>query len=473
MKIRFNKAGGDFSEGSIPSNILSLAIPLIIADLVNVLYNLVDRMYLGHIPGTGTLALTSVGLSLPVITLITAFASLVGYGGAPLFSIARGEKNDGQAKTIMETSFLLLLGTSLLLMVLLFVFARPVLLLIGADDTTLSCALEYLRVYLIGTPFVLVTLGMNPFINAQGYAKTAMFTTLLGGILNILLDPVFIYLFGLGVKGAAIATVISQLCSSVWVCRFLLGPVSPVRLERLHLDLKEAGRILALGISGFAFKVTNSITQAVANAMLNVYGGDMSLLFVGSLSIIHSLREVSTQPVSGLTNAAQPVMSYNYGAGEYKRVRDCIKFVFLSAMGCNLVFWALLQFFPETFIRIFASDPDLIRTCVPCLKIYFGVYFMMTLQLTGQNTYVATNKPKFSVFFSLFRKFVLVLPLTLLLPRTSMGVYGVFYAELISQMIGASACFITMMLTVWRELKQKEKIVNSTKPPTDAASAVL
>lgn len=301
---------GDFSHGSIPGNILRLAVPITIAELIHVLYNVVDRMYIGHIPGTGTAALTGIGISLPLITLITAFAGLCGTGGAPLCSIARGKGRDSEAQAITETAFTLLLVFAAVLTGVLFFARKPLLCLMGADAETLPYAMEYFTIYLFGTVFVLINLGMNPFINAQGFSKVGMCTVLIGAVLNILLDPLFIFTFNLGVRGAAYATVISQFFGSVWVVLFLTGRRVTLPLRRLRLNWTYSLQILQLGATGFAFKITNSITQALVNATLRQWGGADSTLYIGAMSIINSLREVITQPVTGLTGGTQPVMGY-------------------------------------------------------------------------------------------------------------------------------------------------------------------
>lgn len=414
---------GDFSHGSIPGNILRLAVPITIAELIHVLYNVVDRMYIGHIPGTGTAALTGIGISLPLITLITAFAGLCGTGGAPLCSIARGKGRDSEAQAITETAFTLLLVFAAVLTGVLFFARKPLLCLMGADAETLPYAMEYFTIYLFGTVFVLINLGMNPFINAQGFSKVGMCTVLIGAVLNILLDPLFIFTFNLGVRGAAYATVISQFFGSVWVVLFLTGRRVTLPLRRLRLNWTYSLQILQLGATGFAFKITNSITQ----------------------------------PVTGLTGGTQPVMGYNYGAKLYRRVRQSIGFMLLSTLGYTLAAWVLLMRFPEMLVRIFTPDPKLIEFCVPCLRVYFGVFFMMSFQMTGQNTYIGLNRPKLAVFFSLLRKIILIAPLTVLLPYTRLGVMGVFYAELISQLVGASACFLTMVFTIWRKMPQADQ----------------
>lgn len=443
---------GDFSQGSVPRNILRLAIPIMLAEFVHVLYNLIDRVYIGHIPEIGTAALTGVGVALPLITVVTAFASLCGTGGAPLCAIARGEGNDGRAGAIMETAFTMLLLIGAALTAVFAVIREPALLVMGADAETLPYAMDYFSVYLTGTVFVLISLGMNPYVNAQGASRVGMCTVLIGAVLNIILDPVFIFLLDMGVRGAAVATVISQFFSALWVVAFLTCPRASLRLGGLRLDRGCATDILRLGATGFAFKLTNSATQAVANSTLKLWGGENYDLYIGAMSIINPLREVASQPISGITGGAQPVMGYNYGAKLYSRVSAGIRFMLCSTLVYNLTIWAIIMLAPSVLARLFTPDPELIRVTVPCMRIYFGAFFMMSLQMTGQNTYVALNRPKLAVFYSMLRKVILVIPLTLLLPCTPLGVNGVFYAEMISQILGASACFFTMVFVIWRRL---------------------
>lgn len=450
---------GDFSQGSIAQNILKLAIPMILSELVHVLYNLVDRMYIGHIPAVGTAALTGVGIALPLITLITAFASLCGTGGAPLCAISRGGGDDQTAQAIMETAFTLLLLFAGILTAVFTVAKEKALILVGADSETLPYALDYFNIYLLGTVFVLISLGMNPFINTQGFSKIGMGTVLVGAVLNIILDPVFIFVFKMGVQGAAAATVISQFFSALWVICFLTGPSAPLRLQRLRLERTLVLQILRLGVTGFVFKLTNSATQAVVNSVLRFWGGAASTLYIGSMSVINSLREIISQPISGITGGAQPVIGYNYGAKLYARVSRSIRFMLFSTLAYNLAAWAVLMLAPGLLVRLFTPDEVLIQHCIPCLRIYFSAFFMMSFQMTGQNTYVGLNRPKLAVFYSLFRKVVLVIPLTLLLPYTRLGVMGVFYAEMISQIIGASFCFMTMVFTIWKKLDSADGVL--------------
>lgn len=451
------KQKGDFSKGSIYSNMFRLALPIIMAELVQVTYNIVDRMYIGHIPGSGTQALTGIGIVLPFITIITAFSNLCSYGGATLAAIARGEKNDEKARFIMENAFTLLLISGAALMVFFYLFTGKLVLVMGADEVTAIYATQYFDIYLTGTIFVLISLGMNSYINMQGFSVIGMWTVLIGAILNILLDPLFIFVFNMGIRGAAIATVISQFFSSMWVLVFLTGKRVPVRLRRLRLNGATTAEIMKLGVSGFMFKATNSLTQGVVNATLRLYGGALGTLYIASMSIINSIREVLYQPVQGFIEGAKPVLSYNFGAKEIKRVDKSIGAMLKVSFIYNFAVWILLMTIPEVMIRIFTSDADLIRICVPCLRVYFCVFFMMPFQTSSQNTFTATKHPGFAVIFSLFRKVILILPLTLLLPLTQMGVMGVFWAEAISEVVGASACFITMYFTVWKPYRRLAK----------------
>ena len=441
----------DFSQGSIPKNIMHVALPITVSELVHVLYNMVDRMFIGHIEGIGTAALTGVGVSLPLITVVTAFAFLCGVGGMPLFSIARGEGKEEHANCIMENSFTILLLFSLVLMALLLSFQRPLLLLIGANEDSLPYALEYLTVYLLGSSFVMISLGMNPYINAMGDSRIGMCTILIGAVINLILDPVFIFLLRLGVRGAAVATVISQFCSTVWVLAYLTRR-APMRLRRLYFRLDITRQILSLGLSGFTFKLTNSVVQALFNLTLNVYGGAESTLYVGAMSIINPLREVMIQPVSGITSATQSVMGFNYGAKKYGRVCESIRFMLFSSLSYNIAVWLIMILFSPQIASAFTDDPLLIAATAHAMRIFFALFFMTSLQMTGQNTFVGLNRPKQAVFFSVFRKLIVFVPLLLILPRTALGVDGVFYSEAASQLIGSGICFLSMSLTVWRKM---------------------
>ena len=448
-------ATGDFSRGKVSLAFLRIGLPMMLAELVHVLYNIVDRMYIGHMPEEGTLALTGLGICFPLITLIGAFANLYSTGGATLATIARGAKEDRKAERIMGTSFSMLLLTGLALTVLMLLTAPVTLRWLGGDDETMPAALGCFRIYVAGTVPVMISLGMNPFISAQGFPKVGMGTILIGAVLNIALDPLLIYTLNMGVRGAALATVISQTASAVWVLGFLRSRRAALRLTGLHMDRKELKGIVGLGVTGFTFRVTNSITQAIVNIMLRAWGGALSTIYVGAMSLINSLREIMSLPNSGIVMGGQSVMSYNYGAKEYRRVSDSIRFIFVSGLLANLAVWALILVVPEPLIGIFTSDELLIRTAVPCARIYFGAFPFMAMQQAGQSTFVSLNYPRYALFFSLLRKIMLVAPLTLLLPNLGLGVYGVFWAEFASQVIGATACFTTMCLVIWRHMKEK------------------
>ena len=442
----------DFGQGSVAVNILRLAIPMTLAQLINVLYNVVDRIYIGHIPHTSTEALTGIGLALPIITIITAFANLFGMGGAPLFSMARGADEPEKAGQIMGNSFSMLLISGISLAAVCYIFKRPLLYLFGASNVTYPYADAYITLYLLGTLFVMISLGMNNFINAQGFGITGMLTVSIGAILNLILDPLFIFVLHLGVRGAALATIISQGISAFWVLRFLTGRKAIIKLSKkcLSLSFGVVKEITALGLSGFVMSITNGSVQIICNATLQRYGGD---LYVGIMTVINSVREIITMPVTGLTSGAQPVMSFNYGAKKYSRVKSAIKFSTAFCIVFSLITWALIFFFPHFFIHLFNSEPELLKEGVPAMHLYFFGIFMMALQFAGQSTFVALGKSRQAVFFSLFRKVIIVIPLTLGLPNIcGLGTDGVFLAEPISNFIGGTACFVTMILTVWKNL---------------------
>lgn len=444
----------DFTKGSIVNNILKLAAPMIVAQIVHVLYNIVDRIYIGMMPDNATLAMTGIGLTLPIVSIIIAFTNLFGMGGAPLSSIARGKGDVEEAEAIMGNSFLLLIVFGILLTILGLIFKEPILMLFGASSETLPYANNYITIYLMGSVFVMIGLGMNSFINSQGFGKAGMITVLIGAIINIILDPIFIFVLDMGVKGAAIATIISQFISSVWILLFLSGKKTILRLKIKNFKLKEnrVKRIINLGFSGFVMAITNSIVQVMCNATLQLYGGD---LYVGIMTVINSIREVVQLPVTGFTNAAQPVIGYNYGAHSYKRVRSAIKFTSIICVIYTLLAWGILNLFPIFFIRIFNKDTLLISNGLPALRIYFFGYFMMAFQFAGQSTFIALGKSRYAIFFSLLRKAIIVVPLTLILPRIfNLGTTGVFLAEPISNFIGGAACFLTMIKTVWPELRE-------------------
>lgn len=447
----------DFSQGSIVGNIVGLALPMTLAQLINVLYSIVDRIYIGMIPDNATLSLTGIGLCLPIVSMVMAFANLFGMGGAPLCSIERGKGDEEEAEAIMGNSFYLMVLCGIVLTVAGLILKRPMLYLFGASHETIFYAEEYVTVYLLGSIFVMTGLGMNSFINSQGFGGVGMMTVVLGAVANIILDPIFIFVFHMGVKGAALATVISQGLSALWILRFLTGPKTILRLKvsRFQLKASRVKAIVALGMTGFTMSITNCLVQIMYNASLQQFGGD---LYVGVMTVVNSIREVISMPVSGLTNSAQPIMGYNYGAEEYGRVKKAIVFTSAASVVYTVFVWALVHGFPEFFIRIFNRDADLVAAGVPAMQIYYFGFFMMSLQFAGQSTFVALGKAKQSVFFSIFRKVIIVIPMILILPHIGgLGTDGIFMAEPISNFIGGTACFGTMMATVWPALTKKQK----------------
>lgn len=440
--------GTDFSKGSIISNILRLAVPMTMAQLINVLYSIVDRIYIGRMDENSSLALTGLGICLPIITIVMAFANLIGMGGAPLFSIKRGGGDSKEAEAILGNCFTLLIIFGVCLTVIGLIVKVPLLRLLGASENTLPYADSYITVYLLGNVFVMMSLGLNSFINAQGFGRTGMFTVIIGAGLNIILDPIFIH--QMGIRGAAVATVISQFAAAVWTFKFLTGKraVIKIRFRAMRLCAGRVKSIVLLGLSGFTMAITNSAVQIASNASLHAYGSDV---YIGVMTIINSIREVVTMPVMGVTNSAQPIIGFNFGAGENGRVKECIRYLSVMLTIYTLLMWIVISMFPKFLIGIFTSDAELIAAGVPSMHIYFFGFFLMALQFSGQSVFTGLGRAKQAIFFSILRKGVIVVPLILLLPIW-FGVNGVFLAEPVSNLIGGAACFITMYMTVYRKL---------------------
>lgn len=448
----------NFAKGSIYKHILALAVPMTIAQMVQVLYNIVDRIYIGHLPGASSLALTGLGLTFPIITIVMAITNLFGMGGAPLCSIARGQQNVKRAEEVMGNTLTMLVISSFILMFLAYTFLKPVLYLFGASDASYPYAMQYMRIYLIGTPFIVIGSGMNGFINAQGFGNIGMITILAGAIVNIILDPIFIFLLGLGIQGAAIATVISQFISVAWVMSFLLGKRTLLKITKdtLKVQFGILKEILGLGMASCLMTATNGVVQVACNTMLKEFGGDV---YVGLMTVVNSIRDVAMLPIHGVTAAAQPVLGYNFGAKEYDRIKKGIIFVTFITSVYMVVSWVAVLVFPEPLIRVFNSDPDMISKGISAIHIYFFGFFMMGFQISGQAVFVGLGQSKQAIFFTLFRKVFVVVPLTLLLPRLwNLGVDGIFMAEPVSNFLGGIACYTTMIFTMKKLLRDDEEI---------------
>ncbi len=442
----------DFSKGSIASHMVRLAVPMTIAQLINVLYNIIDRIFIGRMPEDATNALTGLGVAFPVCTVTIAFANLVGTGGGPLFSIERGKGDNKAAEEIMGNAFSLLIIFGLFISVVIGIFKEPLLYLFGASEATIGYAADYISVYMLGTVFVMLSLGLNFFINAQGFAKTGMATVSIGALCNVILDPLFIFKLNMGVRGAAYATVISQLLASVWTVCFLAGRRTEIKLKVNCFRLKgeRVKKITALGLSGFTMQITNGAVQIICNKNLSVYGGD---IYIAAMTIINSVREVAQLGVSGIGSGSQPIISFNYGAAKPRRVKKTIHAMAVVLLVYTTLAWLFIMIFSTQFIQCFNKDAVLLPIGIKSMHIYFFGFFMMAFQFTGQTVFQALGKSKKAVFFSLLRKVLIVIPLTYILPLIdAIGAYGVFLAEPVSNFIGGLACFVTMYFTVYRKL---------------------
>ena len=445
------KSQTDFSKGPVWKCIIAQAVPLTIAQVVQLLYNVVDRIYLGHMGEGNSMALTGVGLTFPIITLIMAFTALFGIGGVPLFSMAQGAGKTEKASKILGNSFTLLIVSSVVLMAVSYIFCKPILYLFGASDASYVYAAEYLKIYLIGTVFSMLSTGLNGYINAQGFARMGMLTTIIGAVINIILDPVFIFWLNMGVSGAALATIISQAVSAVWVLKFLTGKRAVIRLKPAYIrpDIKVIKEISKLGTVNFIMQGTNCFVQIACNSTLQRYGGDV---YVGVMTMINSIREIIMLPISGIISGSQPVISFNYGAKRNDRVKSGVNFNTLMGFTYTLLAWLAIVVFPKFWLGIFSDDVQMIDLGVNALKIYFFGFVFMAFQFAGQSTFQALGDAKHAIFFSLLRKAIIVVPLTFILPVLGLGVNGVFLAEPISNAVGGLASFITMRLTVYKKL---------------------
>lgn len=444
----------EMGSASVPKLMLKLAIPAVIAQLINMLYNIVDRIYIGHIPNAGASALTGVGLFLPILMMINAFAMLAGSGGAPRAAISMGKNDTKGAQKILGNCFTVLMLFAAILTVLFYIFAPQLLRLFGASDVTLPYALSYARIYILGTVFVMIVLGMNPFITTQGFAKFSMITTMMGAICNIILDPILIFVCGLGVQGAAIATVISQAVSAVWVLGFLRGRKTMLHLTKSDMRL-EPGVILpclALGISTFVMLSTESILNISFNSSLSGYGGDVA---VGAMTIISSCSQLITLPLQGICQGGQPIISYNFGADHKKRVKQAFYCQFLACTCYAAVMWLLMICVPHIFAGIFSSDASLIDYTSWAMRIYMAGIFSTGVQISCQQTFMALGQAKISLLMACLRKLVLLIPLIFILPHIFADpVFGVFVAEPVSDIIAASVTGSMLFLSLNKILEQ-------------------
>ena len=450
-----SKRQNDLGNDPIGSLLIRLAIPAITAQLVNALYNIVDRMYIGHIEGTGDLALTGLGVAFPVIMFISALSALAGMGGGSKAAIRMGAGDQEGANAILGGCTALLVVISLVVTVLFQVFKDPMLLLFGASENTLGYASDYLGIYLWGTIAVQFSLGLNNFITTQGFSMTSMLTVIIGAVCNIVLDPVLIFGFDMGVQGAALATILSQAVSALWVLRFLTGKRSRLTIQARHLrlDPKVLLPVMAIGVSPFIMQSTESLVNIALNSSLKLYGGDT---YVGAMTIASSIMQVLVMPLQGLTQGAQPILGFNFGAGKTDRVRRTFKLLFLSCIALSTVFFLSVQLFPRVFIAIFNDKEELVRAAEWALHVYFGGMFMLGMQFSCQQTFVALGQAKVSLFLALLRKIVLLIPLIYILPFLSNQVFAVYLAEPVADVCAATCTGLVFLWKFPRILRERD-----------------
>ena len=435
----------NLGTGSIPKLLAQLAIPAVVAQVVNLLYNIVDRIYIGHIPGIGAAALTGVGLFTPILMLINAFAMLSGSGGAPRAAIFMGKKDNETAEKIVGNCFSLILIFAVVLTIGCFALAPQLLRLFGASDATLPYAVSYARIYIAGSIFVLIVLGMNLFITTQGFSKISMLTTVIGAIINVILDPIFIFAFDMGVRGAAIATVLSQAVGAIWVLRFLTGKktILKLKLSNMKLDPKVFGPCLALGISSFVMISTESLLSISFTSSLSRFGGDVA---VGAMTIITSVAQLISMPLQGICQGGQPIMSYNFGAGNKDRVKKAFFTQFRVCITFTIVGWAIMMIAPQLFAGLFTTDTDLVDYTSWALRIYMAGIFSIGFQICCQQSFMALGQAKVSLLLACLRKIVLLIPLIFILPNfLADKVFAVFLAEPVSDILAAVVTTITFL----------------------------
>ncbi|AUJ49238.1 MATE family efflux transporter [Brachyspira hyodysenteriae] len=448
-----NSKSNDLANKPVGKLLFQLALPAIAAQIINVLYNVVDRMYIGHIPDIGAMALTGVGVTMPVIMAVSAFAYLISMGGSPRASIMMGKQDYDKAEEIVGNCAMTLIIISITLTIILLLFSKPLLMVFGASENTIIYALRYLRIYSMGTIFVQLALGLNAFITAQGKAKTSMFTVLIGAVTNIILDPIFIFVFDMDVRGAALATIISQAISCIWILSFMTSKrtILKLKLKNFKISPNIILPCLALGFSPFIMQFTESILFVSFNTSLLKYGGDLA---VGAMTILSSIMQFSFLPIMGLTQGAQPIISYNYGANNLNRVKSAFKILLISCLSFSFLMWFISEFFPYLFVRIFTSDEELINYAIWALKIYMAASLIFGAQTACQQTFVALGNAKISAFLAILRKVILLIPLIFILPVFMENkVMSVLLAEPIADFLAVCTTVTLFTISFKRLLK--------------------
>ena len=447
----------DLGKEPIGRLLLVLAIPTIASQVINALYNMVDRMYIGHIPEIGAAALTGVGVSFPIIMIVSAFAALVGMGGAPQASIAMGRKDHDKAEKILGNCFTSLAVVAVILTIIVLVFKTPLLYLFGASSNTISYAEDYIEIYAVGTIFVQMTLVLNMFISAQGFSMISMLTVVIGAVTNIILDPVFIFGFHMGVQGAAVATVLSQALSAVWAVKFLTGKSTVLHLKKKYMKIewKVMAPCVALGVAPFIMQSTESVLVLCFNSSLLKYGGDMA---VGAMTILSSIMQFAMLPLQGLTQGGQPIISYNYGARNVERVKKGFKLLLIACLCYSTLMWAAAQLVPQLLVMIFTNDPQLMKLAVWALRIYMAGVLLMGAQVACQQTFIAFGNAKISTFLAIFRKIIVLIPMIYILPVFMKDkVLGVFMAEPIADTIAVCTTCVMFFVSFKKLIKEMKK----------------
>ncbi|KWZ77744.1 MATE family efflux transporter [Anaerococcus tetradius] len=462
MKDKVEKRNVDLGKDPIKGLLLKLAIPAIASQIVNVLYNIVDRVFIGHIPKVGNLALTGVGVGFPIVILISSFAALFSYGAATRSSIYLGRKDKEMAEKILGNSLTSLLIASLFLSIFVIIFKEKLLYIFGASPNTISYGLEYISIYALGTIFVHITLGMNVFIAVQGFSTIAMRTVIIGALSNIILDPIFIYVFAMGVRGAALATIISQALSAIHALKFLTGSRTTIRIRKscMKIEKKILLPALALGVAPFIMQSTESVLMLAFNYNLLKFGGDLA---VGTMTITSSLMQFALLPVDGITLGGQAILSYNFGANDFGRVKEAFKIQTIACVGFTSILWALLMIFPSFFAKIFSSNVELIANTSWAIRVFFVSIFLFGLQLSCQQSFIAFSDARTSTFLAIFRKMIVLIPLIFILPRFfDDKVFAVFLSEPIADTI-AVLTTVSMFRMKFKKIEKFMKLDRNSK----------